>query len=75
MCRAIAIQLRIERERQHLTLEALAQRAGLSRQMVSYVEQGARTPTIETLLRMTAALGVALEDLIRDARRDGGSGG
>ncbi|MBU6400149.1 MAG: helix-turn-helix domain-containing protein, partial [Verrucomicrobia bacterium] len=60
--------LREEREKRGFSLNALAQKAGLSRQMVSYVEQEARNPSLETLLRITEALDVRLEDVIRRAR-------
>ena len=36
--------------------------------MVSYVEQQERNPTLDTLLRLAAALDIELEDLIKRAR-------
>ncbi len=48
--------LREERRAKGVSLTALAERAGLSRQMVSYVERGLRVPTLDTLLRITDAL-------------------
>ncbi len=50
-------------------MNVLAERAGLSRQMVSYIEQEERNPTLDTLLRLTAVLGVRLEDLLAKARK------
>ena len=47
----------------------VAQRAGLSQQMVSYVEREIRRPTLETVLRITTALEVDLEQIIRQARQ------
>jgi len=47
----------------------LAQRAGLSRQMISYIEGGARNPTLDTLLRVTNALNIDLARLINRASR------
>lgn len=44
-----------------------AERAGLSQQMVSYVERGMRNPTLETLLRIAAALEVNLADVLGQA--------
>lgn len=64
----IARLLREERLRQNLSLNDLSARAGLNRQTVSFVENEDRTPTVDTLLRLTAELGVNLEDLIRQAR-------
>ena len=36
--------------------------------MVSYVEQEQRNPTLETLLRLTGALDVKLEEIVKHAR-------
>ena len=47
----------------------LSSKAGLNRQTVSFIEQEQRTPTIDTLLRITDVLELPLEDLIRKARR------
>lgn len=68
ICSQVARLLREERLRQSLSLKTLAERAGLSRQMVSYVEQEERNPTLDTLLRISTALGVKLEELIEQAR-------
>ena len=48
-------------------MTALAAMAGLSQQMVSYVERGTRNPTLETLLRITQALGIPLGRMITKA--------
>lgn len=48
-------------------MTALAAKAGLSQQMVSYVERGIRNPTLDTLLRMTEALDVPLGKIITKA--------
>lgn len=66
---AVAAQLRRERERRKLSMNAVAELAGLSQQMVSYVERGLRNPTLDTLLRMTHALDTDLADLIAAAQR------
>lgn len=50
-------------------MNALAERAGLSQQMVSYVERGMRMPTLETLLRITDALGIELSGVIAKATK------
>jgi transcriptional regulator with XRE-family HTH domain len=61
--------LREERIRRGLSLNVLAQMAGLSRQGVSYVEQQVQNPTLGTLLRITTAMDVDLEDILAEARR------
>jgi transcriptional regulator with XRE-family HTH domain len=64
----VARLLREERERQKLSLNLLAAKAGISRQMVSYVEQEERNPSLDTLLRIADALNVNLDDVIKRAR-------
>src|SRR5262245_55746290 len=56
VCSQVARILRQERERRGLSMNTVAERAGLSQQMVSYVERQMRNPTLETLLRMAAAI-------------------
>lgn len=63
----VARLLREERERQKLSMSRVAEMAGLSQQMVSYVERGMRTPTLETLLRISGALRVDVADIIHAA--------
>ena len=60
--------LREERLRQGLSLSALAATAGLSHQMVSFVEKEMRNPTLDTLLRIAAALKIDLAKIICQAQ-------
>jgi len=69
ICSQVARLLRAEREKRGFSLNLLAERAGLARQTITFVEQEQRTPNLETLLRMTAALGVDLEEIIAKARK------
>ena len=64
VCSAVARILRKERQKRGLTLAAVAARAGLSYQMVSFVEKELRNPTLDTLLRISSALGVDLAEII-----------
>lgn len=66
-CDKVAEMLRRERERQGLSMTSLATRAGLSQQSVSYVERRLRTPNLDTLIRITEALGIELSPLIAKA--------
>jgi transcriptional regulator with XRE-family HTH domain len=66
---AIATHLRQARLARKLSMNAVAERGGISQQMVSYVERGIRNPTIETLLRMSVALDIDLAEVIADAQR------
>lgn len=61
--------LREERIRLAISLNRLAEKSGLSRSMVSYVERGLRNPTLDTLLRMANALNVDLSKLLKHASK------
>jgi len=67
---ALAIGTRVKQERQSrgLTLDQLAEAAGVSRRMVVNVEQGAANPSVGTLLRISDALGVGLPALVESPR-------
>ncbi len=54
----LARLLKAAREERGLSLSLVGERAGLSYQMVSYVERELRTPTVETLVRIASALEV-----------------
>lgn len=61
--------LKEERLRQNLSINKVATQAGLSHTMVMRVEKGERIPTIDTLLRVTEALGCDLAEFIDRAVR------
>jgi transcriptional regulator with XRE-family HTH domain len=65
----IARLLKEEREKQNISLNLLAQKAGVNRQSVAFIEQGLRNPTLNTLFRLTLALEVEPEDIIGRARK------
>ena len=48
----------------------LGEGAGLSRQMVSYVERGLRIPTLDTLVRLACVLDIDLGAVITRAMRE-----
>jgi transcriptional regulator with XRE-family HTH domain len=68
LCERVAQLLKEEREKRKLSMTLLAARAGLSQQMVSYVERGMRNPTLDTLIRITDAMEVDLPDLLKSAK-------
>ena len=68
VCLKVAELLRQERLHQELSLSTVATRAGLSYQMISYVERGLRVPGLDTLLRITTALQLDAADLLRRAQ-------
>jgi transcriptional regulator with XRE-family HTH domain len=67
VCSRVARILRQEREKRGLSMNLVAERAGLSQQMVSYVEREMRNPTLETLLRIAAAMKIDLSKVIQTA--------
>jgi transcriptional regulator with XRE-family HTH domain len=72
VCSRVARILRQEREKRKLSMNAVAERAGLSQQMVSYVEREMRNPTLETLLRIAAAIGIDFVQVLQKAVRSAG---
>lgn len=65
----VARLLKEEREKQHISLNLLAQKAGVNRQSVAFIEQGLRNPTLNTLFRLTLALEISPEEIIGRARK------
>jgi transcriptional regulator with XRE-family HTH domain len=59
----IASRVRELRTAQHLSLEALAERSGVSRSMISTIERGESSPTAVLLERLATGLGVPLASL------------
>ena len=59
------------RARQELTQQALGEKAGVSRFVITHIERQARNPTLETLAKLTLALGVTMERLLTEPRARG----
>jgi transcriptional regulator with XRE-family HTH domain len=69
--RVLGRRLREERARRGLSLVGLAERAGVSRSMLSDVERGAKAPTVLVLDRIATGLDTSIARLLgeeRDAR-------
>ena len=65
----VARRLRAERLRRGISMTKLADESGLSQQMISYVERGMRSPTLDTLLRMAGVLKVDLWMILKSASK------
>lgn len=65
---AFGTVVRRHRNRLGLSQEGLAEAAGIHRNYVGNLERGEYTATLEVAERLGRALGVALEDLIRESR-------
>jgi transcriptional regulator with XRE-family HTH domain len=74
--RRIMAELKAERERQELTLAQLAERAGIDKGAISKLETGRQVnPTVDTLSRIAAGLGVTVGLRLQPAGRAGGQQG
>ena len=69
ICSEVAKMFKEERLRQKLSMNRVAERAGLSYQMISYIERELRNPTLETMLRVAEALELNLGELITFAEK------
>ena len=67
----IGSRLRQLREHRELSVEALAQRAGCSAEMIAALEAGELVPSLTPLLRLARGLGVRLGTLLDDQSQDG----
>jgi transcriptional regulator with XRE-family HTH domain len=61
---SLAVRVRELRGEQNLSLDALAQRAGLSKGTVVSLEQGKANPSIGVLCRLAAAFSLSVTDLL-----------
>lgn len=64
ICLGVVRALRDERQRQGISMEVLAEKAGLSKGMVSLVERDLRNPTLNTIVRIARALNMDLGKLL-----------
>lgn len=64
----VAVQVRDIRRARHLSQRQLAGRMNVPRTYISKIENGKAIPTLGSLERLAAALGVEIGKLVRDAR-------
>jgi len=57
--------LRSQRTRANLTQEGLAQRAGLHRNHIGFLERAEQTPTLVAMARLASALGMSTAELVQ----------
>jgi transcriptional regulator with XRE-family HTH domain len=62
----VGAQIRQHRQAQHLTIQDVAALSGISRGMLSRIENGQVTPSLDTLARVCGAVGVSLASLFKD---------
>lgn len=61
---AIGNRIRIAREILHMTQEQLSEQCSLSTGYIGHLERGTRSPSLETLAKMSRILRVSLDDLV-----------
>jgi transcriptional regulator with XRE-family HTH domain len=61
---AVGERIRAARLRANLTQEAVALAAETDRPSVVRIERGQQSPTLDTLIRLAAAIGVPLHELV-----------
>jgi transcriptional regulator with XRE-family HTH domain len=66
----IAARVRAERAQRRWTLDGLAARSGVSRRLIVQIEQGDANPSVATLLKLAAALGITLTELLSSQPQD-----
>ena len=64
---AFGAALRQRRLRASLTQEALALEAGVERVFISWIENGRKQPTFQTMVKLSRALNCSASELVADA--------
>jgi transcriptional regulator with XRE-family HTH domain len=65
---AVAEVIRGHRARLGISQESLSVKAGVHRTFISKIEKSSRNPTIESVFRLSMALGMEPEDLVREIK-------
>lgn len=66
----VVAMLRQARMAKGLSMNVVAQKAGLSQSVVSLIERGLRSPTLDTLVRIASAIETGLGEIVTRAERD-----
>lgn len=61
-------RIRERRLGNQLTQQALAKRAGISQPSLSSIESDQKRPSLDTAMRLAAALGCKLDDLVENGK-------
>jgi transcriptional regulator with XRE-family HTH domain len=62
-------KLRVEREKQAITVREMARRVDVSPSLISQIERGLVTPSVGTLWSMTTELGLTMDELFKAAEQ------
>src|SRR5512139_2979236 len=63
-------KIREVRERKHLTMREVAEKAGLSESLISQIERNRISPAIDTLLKIIDILEIDPDFIFRDFKKD-----
>lgn len=64
--RAVGKEIKKYRELNNLTQEELSEKIGLTRNYISLLERGTKTPRLETLIKIANALKISANTLLQD---------
>lgn len=62
----VGLELKKHRLNQHLTIQDVSELSGISRGMLSRIENGQATPSLDTLFRLSTTLGISMSNLFKD---------
>jgi transcriptional regulator with XRE-family HTH domain len=65
----LGLNVRRWREEKELTQEALAERADLDPTYISGIERGMRNPSVLSIIRIAAALGITASELLENVSK------
>lgn len=65
LIKSLGLAIRVRRERQGLSQEQLAEKAGIDRSFVSRIERGLANPSFLLLVRISRALRIGVVDLVQ----------
>ena len=57
--------IRQERTNQNMTQDKLSEKAGISSVFLSQIENGHKTPSLETVYKIVSCLGITMEDIFK----------
>lgn len=67
----IGENIRRIRTAQNMTQSALAEKVGVSAQMINQVEWGTKVPSVQTLVRIVQALQCSTDEILSEEEHDG----
>ena len=63
----LGARIRQQRQKMSWTQETLAKETGMSTSFIGHIERGTRTASVETLVQISNAMSVSLDELLADS--------